>query len=114
MSLHDAEQYGDIYLSIQASSGHYCTPRVDGLGIEEYEEVEIGFLGPPREVEIFGRKHNMRLCHPSAVGIEGFDHLFESGDVPVAGYVSWDDVNRLRQALKERMERKEATKVGSE
>lgn len=35
-------------ISVQASSGHYCTPRCDGLA--NYSAVEVGF---PDDIEFF-------------------------------------------------------------
>jgi hypothetical protein len=90
MELRPAENYGDVTLSIQASRDHYCTPRIDDLPLDNYEEAEIALL------------LNGQLIHPRRIGIMGFDELFEKGTNPVAGYVSWDDVNKLRDALRKR------------
>jgi hypothetical protein len=75
---------------VQASAFHYSTPRENGLPLEAYENVEVGFL------------LNGKLARPSDAGIEGFDHLFEEGGSPVAGYVPQVDVQRLREAIAER------------
>jgi len=89
-----------IDLSIQASGIHYSTPRVDGWRLRDYTAVELGLLGPEKERSLFGSIKKVRLCRPSDIGVEGFDHLFESGDCPVAGYVSWDDVKALIKAIR--------------
>jgi hypothetical protein len=88
-----AESYGDVQLSIQASSTHYCSPRVDGLTLAEYVTVEVG---------IIDRQGN--LCRPSAVGVAGFDDLFEDGAQPVAGHLSQAGVAAIRKALAARAE----------
>ena len=81
------EQFGPVTVSYATGSGAYCAPRRGGLALRAYESVEIGLL-------VGGE-----LCAPSAAGVEGFDELFESGRSPVAGYVAWADVERLRAAL---------------
>ena len=32
---------GNTFVSVQASSFHYCTPRVDGLPLTQYTEFEV-------------------------------------------------------------------------
>ena len=91
----DPEEHGDVKLSIQASQYNYCEPRVNGLPLDGYETVEIAIISD---------EHGM--CHPSKIGIEGFDDLFEvGGDNPVAGYVSQAKVAELRAALQARYEK---------
>jgi hypothetical protein len=92
------EEYGDAALSIQAGATMYCRPRVNGLRLSEYESVEIAVVNTkaahPRD----------SLVRPSALGIEGFDDLFESGNGPVAGYVPLAKVHELRAAMRARAE----------
>ena len=103
------EPYGDVVLSIQASSWHACTPQVDGLPLEQYETVEVAVLGPERVLTFRdGTSIRSRLCRPSDIGVEGFDHLFDRGEAPVAPEVSWDDVERLRAALRARQQARQA------
>ena len=90
MRLRDAEIYGEVQLSVQASNTHYCSPRKDGLDLDRYKTVEIAILSGGKMVK------------PSAVGVDGFDQHFEDGDSPVAGYVPQDVVERIRVALKEK------------
>lgn len=81
--------YGEATLSVQASQWAYCEPRVDGLKIDEYESVEVAVLDADGE-----------LVRPSAVGVAGFDDLFEPGNSPVAGYVSQSKLLELKRALR--------------
>ena len=90
--LRDAEKYGDVVLSVQASVFHYSTPKTNSLPLESYTHVEIGI-----------RDNKGGLCCPSDIEVIGFDHLFEEGNVPVAGYVSQHDLERLRTAIKARL-----------
>jgi hypothetical protein len=96
------ETYGDVQLSVQASVVHYCRPRVSGLPLDEYSSFEIGLMGPVKQMTVLRRKMRSRLCRPSEIGVLGFDQLFEEGDAPVAGYVSREDLDALRAALRER------------
>ncbi len=103
------ERYGDVVLSIQASSWHYCTPKTDGLPLEQYEEVEVAVVGPEHEWTLRdGRTVRTTLYLPSQIGVEGFDHLFSDNEAPVAGWMSWEDVERLRAALRARQQAREA------
>lgn len=79
------EKFGNLTLSIQASSFHYCTPRVDGLALEEYKSVEVALIS--------GQGH---FIVPSAIGAPELDRLWGGDDV--AGRVTWEDVERLRNA----------------
>lgn len=90
-----SEQYGDVALSVQASEVHYSQPRVSDLDIDEYDSVEIALI------------HGGQLRLPSELGIQGFDHLFETGQNPVAGYVPQEIVDQLREALRERAQKEE-------
>lgn len=89
------EKYGPIRLSVQASEYSYCSPRVIG-----------GDLGWYRSVEIALYDKAGKLCRPSALGIKGFDKLFDEGDTPIAGYVPQAEVEQLREALRRRAKRK--------
>lgn len=104
MTLREVERFGDVSLSVQASSMHYSTPRVDGLSLDQYTHVEIGLQGPKEKVFKFvpGPPIKSNLCLPSEIGIVGFDHLFDKTDAPVAPYVAQEDVERLREALRAR------------
>ena len=84
----------NISLSIQAGKRLYCSPRVDGLEINEYEEVELAIL--QKGVDGFPL--------PSALGVDGFDSYFEPGNHrnPVAAYVPVAVVLELISALKRR------------
>jgi len=87
----EAEQYGDVRLSIQASRSHYCSPREDGLPLGDYKSVEVGLLRD-------GNNNGNPFIKPSAIGAPELDHLYGHDDV--AGWVSWEDVNLLRDALR--------------
>ena len=83
--------YGDVKLSVQASAMHYSTPRIDGLPLKEYTEVEVALIDA-----------HGNFLRPSEIGIKGFDTLFESGGAPVAGYVPRNKLRALRLALRRR------------
>lgn len=79
---------GDVEVSVQASEDHYCSPRVNGLPLEIYEQVEIALL------------RNGELIRPETVGLSAeLVALFETGPCPVAGYVSWPNVKRIMSEL---------------
>ena len=88
-------EYGDIKLSIQGSSYHYCSPRKYFEDLTRYESVEVGFI------------YKDKLTLPSKAGIQGFDHLFEDSIVPVAPYVPLYEVERLKDACKKVSKHKE-------
>lgn len=87
MNLRPREQYGNIELSIQASSFAYSTPRVDGLPLDEYYEVEVAIIA------------NGKIRSPVGLLSDDLCQLFEKGLSPVAGYVSQENVERIRQQL---------------
>jgi hypothetical protein len=82
------EPIGDITLSVQGSKFSYCSPRVNGLPLDQYLSVEVA---------VFNARKNLTL--PSKIGVDGFDHLFDGSNSPVAGYVSQEDVAKLRAAI---------------
>jgi len=87
--LREPERIGDVLLSVQASEYHYCSPKITGLNIEEYSMVEVVIRGP-----------NRKLCRPSDIGVDGFDHLFqEYATSTVATFVKLADAKRLRKAI---------------
>ena len=87
--------YGNVILSIQASTIHYCNPRRDGLPLEEYESVEA---------VLFRKGAESPFLKPSDVGLDpALDRLFSniqtnSGD-PSGGWLLWDNVHALQAAL---------------
>jgi len=99
------EVHNRANLSVQASSSHYCTPRSNACeDIDGYISVEVGLIHPKTG----------ELCRPTdmlnpftrhipitrrAKEARTLDGLFESGSSPVAGYVSQDNLNRLREWL---------------
>lgn len=78
----------DIYLSIQASRYHYCTPKelLETLG--QYEEVELA---------IINEGNDYSLVYPSKLGLpKELDEHFEISDSSsVAAYVPWPMVRRI-------------------
>lgn len=92
----EREQYGEFALSIQAGPGFYCSPKTDGLPIEEYESVEVALCrgGPDGENCLPPRDAGfpLDLCD-----------LFQPIDVTVAGYVSQANLQRMRDHLKSLM-----------
>ena len=89
----DTEKYGDYELSIQASYFHYCSPRVDGLPLQDYEKVEVAMW-----------KRGSDFLHPVDIGAPELEYLWNGDDV--AGFVAWYDVNRIRFALMKHVESK--------
>jgi hypothetical protein len=85
-----SEQYGEYTLSIVASSYHYSEPRIDDLPQDQYRRVEVALV------------RNGKLVNPRRV--KGFPkslaNLWEKGHNPVAGYLTWGQVNAIREALK--------------
>ena len=90
--LREPERIEGVMLSVQASEHHYCSPKKNGLDIEAYSMVEVGIRGP-----------GGKLCRPSEIGVDGFDHLFgESTSSPIAPFVKLEDAKKLRKALMEK------------
>lgn len=85
---------GSIELSVQASSMHYCSPRMDGLPLDAYDAVEIAIIADKPEDES-GRG----LILPSRLGVGGWDHFFEDCSSPVAGYFPADVLPALIDQL---------------
>lgn len=86
------ENYGDVNLSVQASTMHYSKPRIDGLTIDEYEKVEIALLKPSG---VFLKPSDIDLPNHLA-------ELFESGKSPVAGYITQAQLKEVREFLQNR------------
>ena len=92
--LREAINYKNCVLSVQASSGHYCTPRVSIENINFYSAVEIAFIS----------KEDGNLIYLSDVkNIESFNRYKElkqiyHGDT-VLGYVPFDLVSDLQTFL---------------
>ena len=100
MRLREAMRYGDAILSVQASEAHYCSPRVDGLPLEQYRTVEVA---------LWRADSRRDFCGPSALGIEGQDDLFEKDGV--AAYFPWPDLQRLIAALEVRAQRQQPSRM---
>lgn len=87
------ETYGDVTLSIAVGSGAYCTPRVGRRPIESYDAIELALLttGKPE------------WHKPSSVLPAELVALWEmDDDSAVAGYVSREDYQRIREHLAKR------------
>ena len=97
----EAMRYGDAILSVQASEAHYCSPRVDGLPLEQYRTVEVALW------RVDSRRD---FCRPSDLGIEGQDALF-TDDHGVAAYFPWPDLQRLIAALEVRAQRQQPSRM---
>lgn len=95
----DSERIGPVMLSIQASSAHYCRPRVDGLPLEQYEAVEVALWQAEYEgSSLLGRPW---ITKPSdLMETEEFDSLWTGDDV--AGWVPLATALELRDALRYR------------
>lgn len=89
------EQVGaGIELSVQASYFHYSQPRAGGRHGESLPPLSDYFLV---EVAIL---QNGYLRRPEGLLSPDLCALFETGDTPVAGYVSQADVNQMREQLR--------------
>lgn len=91
MEFRKPKRYGNVMLSVQASSFHYCTPRADGLPLHAYSEVEIALTSPAG-----------RIVRPEGYVPGEFYHLWEGGPSPVAAYVTQAQLRAIRKALRER------------
>lgn len=97
------ERYGPIILSIQAGYGNYCDPRDTYLPhLADYKRVEIAMFdlryeSEPSSWDTSGFLPLGAWTKPHKIGLVGFDELLASDDVE--GWVEWDEVNRLRDAL---------------
>lgn len=86
----EPEDYNGVYLSVQASKYHYCTPRSGlGLSLDSYSAVELAILDSNKEIRRPEGLLSADLCD-----------LWEPGNIAVAGYVSQEDVERIREQLR--------------
>ena len=86
----DPEDFNGVYLSVQASKYHYCIPRTGiGLPLDSYSTVELAILDS-----------NKKIRRPEGLLSADLCDLWEPGDVPVAGWVSQEDVERIREQLR--------------
>ena len=81
------EHYGDATIFLQPDES-------------ESGQFTLGIWGPEKTVEMPYGTLRTRLCRPSEVGLQGFDHLFGDGPLPMARRISPDDVERIRAALR--------------
>lgn len=79
------------YFSIQASWGHYCTPRSTLLDLEEYTHWEVAFF------EEGGSFLPIESILPNFPSLAEIEHYFEGSVYP---YVPKDLVEELYLALK--------------
>ena len=100
-SLREPVVIGNVKLSVQASSDHYCTPRVDGLDLDQYERVEVAILqdGKMTTPCKLALSRAVDIDMPEWNEITRIDSLFEDGNSPVAGYVPIQDVQKLRDFI---------------
>lgn len=82
---------GNYKMSIQGSTGHYCTPRTT-LPVEDYDRMELA---------LFNRKGWLHITRSSVLKeFPRYDELLERADgvnsaAPVFGYVPVDLLNDL-------------------
>ena len=81
-----AMHIGPISISIQASRTHYSTPRVDGVNLNDCASVEVAIFDEDGE-----------FCHPSKIGVRGFNRYFASDHI--AGYMPITAVKSMLSAL---------------
>jgi hypothetical protein len=87
----------DVLLSIQASYGHYCTPR-QTLDIELYSAMELAILKNGKFVSVDQVTDNTSL-------IEKFDEYYEG---MVYGFVPVELLEELYQELKQEVTNNES------
>src|SRR5687767_7888893 len=80
------EHYGDVTIFLQPEES-------------EPGQHTLGIWGPEKTVEMPYGMLRTRLCRPSEVGLQGFDHLFGDSPLPMARGISPEDVERIRAAL---------------
>jgi hypothetical protein len=81
------EHYGNVILFLQP-------------GAREEDLPTLGLWGEPHAVEMPYGTLRTALCRPSALGIDGFEHLFSGDPLPMARGIAAEDVERLRAALR--------------
>ena len=80
------EHYGDVTIFLQPEESEPGQHTLGIWGAEKTVEMPYGML-------------RTRLCRPSEVGLQGFDHLFGDSPLPMARRIRPDDVERIRAAL---------------
>jgi hypothetical protein len=80
------EHYGDVTIFLQPEESEPGQHTLGIWGAEKTVQMPYGML-------------RTRLCRPSEVGLQGFDHLFGDGPLPMARRISPEDVERIRAAL---------------
>lgn len=84
------ERYGTLILSYCVGTDAFCEPNRDGLPLREYASVEIAIL------------HDGIVLRPEFAGLGEMQLLWESHERPVARFVKWPDVDRIRAILAQR------------
>lgn len=88
----DRAQVGTVTITIRTGAAAMCSPRKSGLPIA-HDRVELALYCEP--------VNPRRSIRPSELGIGGYDDLFQALEgQPVAGYVSWQLVGQLIDAIK--------------
>ena len=78
-----------IQISIQASAGHYCSPRVNMLPLGQYGSVEVG---------VRGLKAPFASAEIEDLFESGFEVSENLGIIRIAGWCSWESVGRILAA----------------
>jgi hypothetical protein len=81
------EHYGAVILFLQPAEQEGGLPTLGLWGERHAVEMPYGTL-------------QTALCRPSALGIDGFEHLFSGDPLPMARGIAARDVERLRAALR--------------
>lgn len=96
--IRETEKYGDVELSIVAGQFNYCEPRADLPYLDQYTSVEVALITTGRlRMPTFGGL----FSDPVILDLPGSLRELWDGD-QVAGYVSHDDLELLRGALRDR------------
>lgn len=88
----EPEHFGPYALSVQASSAHFCEPKVDGLPLSGYASFEVVLL----------HRSGGRNLAPSDAGLdESFDAYWNLSHPTCASapFLPADVLERLRDAL---------------
>lgn len=91
-------------ISIQASSSHYCSPKISETHrrLHEYGSVEVAII----------HRDNGSFLRPSDISLNliSWDKYWEKGRVPVAGYVDFHLVALLISLMQSEVGRRDWTR----
>lgn len=85
-------RYGRVRLSVQAGSIFDSTPKVNGLSLGDYVNVEVAIIDDGGQ----------RWLTPAQIGAINCDEFWSADDdnVRIGSHVPWDAVNAIKGALR--------------